>query len=75
MTTATPFWKNMYYGKWAGFVLILSQEASKQLGSSVVRGDDPAKVGIPSVNNINLGIGHAVNEAIVIEGVHVYGHN
>ena len=50
---------------------LLSQEASKQLASSVVIGDNPVKA--CTVSDKNLG-GGSVNEAIVILCLCVYKH-
>ena len=43
-----------YYWKSAVLVLILCQEALKQLASPVVMGDDSAQAHIPNVSNKNL---------------------
>jgi len=60
--TAVAFWKNCSFNECvlqeiSGSLLILSQEASKQLASSVVTGDDPAQVCISSASNKHLGHG------------------
>ena len=56
---------NMYYRKSAALVFTLSQEASKQLASSVVTGDDLVQVRIPSASNIKLGGGQRMRLCIV----------
>ena len=60
--TAAAFWKiaasmDVYYRKTAALVFILSQEASKQLASIVMTGDDPTQVCVPSSSNKNVGNG------------------
>ena len=47
-------------------MFILSQEALKQLVSSVVTGDDPTQVCVPSASNIKLGDDQRTRLCIVI---------
>ena len=57
--TTTAAWLRWmcYYWKSAALVLILSQEAPKQLALSVVTGDDSAQARVPNASNKNLSVG------------------
>ena len=57
---------NMYYRKSAALVFILSQEALKQLVSSVVTGDNPTQVCVPSASNMKLGGDQRTRLCIII---------